>query len=235
VFCVARSIRLLLFVAVLAIAALAQSSTAAKKELTLEDIFAGPGLTGPSPSQLRWSPDGRRLTYILPQADGERRDLWEVDPATGEKRILVSYEQLTRLAPPVTQTTQDQREVERRLRYSVADYLWSPDSQSILFTSAGQLFLYDLSAARARPLAPSKRGVGDPKFSPNGRWVSFVYEHDLWLVPPSGGEERRLTTGATETLLQGGHYMAGHLLPERIDATELERVRQEVKGLRASA
>ena len=87
-FRVARSIRLLLLSAVLAVAALAQSSTAAKKELTLEDIFAGPGLTGPSPSQLRWNPDGRRLTYILPQADGEKRDLWEVNPETGEKRIL---------------------------------------------------------------------------------------------------------------------------------------------------
>jgi dipeptidyl-peptidase 4 len=192
------------FAALLVLASVvAPVASAGPKELRLEEIFAEPGISGPSPTQLRWSPDGRWLSYILPQADAERRDLWGVDPVTGEKRILVSYEQLASLAPPAAEAAQDERDRERLLRYAVAAYLWSPDSQSILFTSAGQLYVYDLASGEARALAPAKRGVGDPKFSPNGRWVSFVYEHDLWLVPASGGEDLRLTTGASETLLHG--------------------------------
>jgi dipeptidyl-peptidase-4 len=174
------------------------------RELSIEAIFAEPGLTGPAPSEFQWSPDGKLLTYILPK-DGEddARDLWAFDLAGGEKRILVSDEQLARLAPSTDQATQDERERERRRRYSVAAYLWAPDSKAILFTSAGRLYLLDLASGKSRALAPQKTGVRDPKFSPDGRWISFLSRHDIWLVPTEGGEERPLTTGATDTLFHG--------------------------------
>ena len=178
-------------------------SSAATKKLRLEAIVSEGGLTGPTPTQLRWSPDGRLLTYILQRDDRDKRDLWAIDRISGENRVLVTNEKLATLAPAAKQATKDERERERRMRYSVASYLWSPDSQSILFTSSGQLYLYDLAAEKARPLAPGKRGVRNPRFSPHGRWVSFLYDHDIWLVPPSGGEERRLTWGATDTLFHG--------------------------------
>ena len=174
---------------------------AEKKPLRLEEIFAEGGLTGRMPAQLRWSPDGRRLTYILRK--GERRDLWVMEAASGEKRILVSHEHLTSLAPAPEQATTDERERERLLRYEVAAYLWSPDSKTLLFASGGQLYLFDPATSEARPLAPGKRGVRDPKFSPDGHWVSFVYEHDLWLAPVEGGKEIRLTAGGNEDLLHG--------------------------------
>ena len=178
-------------------------SSAATKKLRLEAIASEGALTGPTPTQLRWSPDGRLLTYILQRDDRDKRDLWAIDRISGENRVLVTTEKLASLAPAAKQATKDERERERRKRYSVASYLWSPDSQSILFTSSGQLYLYDLAARKARPLAPNKRGVRNPRFSPNGRWVSFLYKHDIWLVPPSGGKERRLTWGATDTLFHG--------------------------------
>ena len=174
------------------------------KKLSIEAIFAEPGLTGPAPSQFQWSPDGKLLAYILPRdGEDEARDLWAFDAASGEKRILVSDEQLSRLAPTTEQATQDERERERRRRYSVAAYLWSPDANSILFSSAGRLYLFDLASGESRALAPGKSGVRDPKFSPDGRWVSFLLRHDIWLVPVEGGTGQPLTTGATDTLFHG--------------------------------
>ncbi|MCI0404051.1 MAG: DPP IV N-terminal domain-containing protein, partial [Acidobacteria bacterium] len=188
-----------------------QGGTQGKKPLKLEEIFSEAGLTGRMPTQMRWSPDGKRLTYILQEDEGERRDLWVVEAETGEKRVLVSYEQLSKLAPPAEQLAQDERERERLLRYAVAAYVWAPDSKQILFTSAGRLYLYDLASGESKALAQAKRGVGDPKFSPDGRWISFVYQHDLWLVPTAlqrqgygaTGEEKRLTTGGSELVLHG--------------------------------
>ncbi len=177
-------------------------AVAAKKPLRLEEIFTEAGLTGRMPTQMRWSPDGKQLTYILQEDQGERRDLWVVEAETGEKRVLVSYEQLTKLAPAY-EGVQDEREKERLLRYSVAAYVWSPDSKQILFTSAGRLYLYDLATQEAKPLVPAKRGVDDPKFSPDGKWISFVWEHDLWLVPTAGGEPKQLTQGGSERVLHG--------------------------------
>ena len=191
---------LLCLVALVASPAAAQGT----RKLSIEAIFGEPGLTGPAPSQFQWSPDGKQLTYILAR-DGESdaRDLWVFDLAGGEKRILVSDEQLSGLAPSTDQATQDERERERRRRYAVAAYLWAPDAKAILFTSAGRLYLFDLASGKARPLAAARSGVRDPKFSPDGRWVSFLLRHDLWVVPVDGGEERPLTTGATDTLFHG--------------------------------
>jgi dipeptidyl-peptidase-4 len=85
----------------------------------------------------------------------------------------------------------------------VAAYLWAPDAKTILFTSAGRLFLFDLSTQQPLALAPNRSGVRDPQFSPDGRWVSFLHRHDLWLVPTEGGTELPLTSGATDTLFHG--------------------------------
>ncbi len=180
-------------------------SAAPMKTLKLEEIVREPGLTGPAPSQLAWSPDGSTVSYILQETDDpERRNLWGVDAKTGEQRILVSHDQLTRLAPAVDKATTDERERERLKRYSVASYLWAPDSTHILFVSSGQLYLYDLAAERARAVAPEHTGVGDPKFSPDARWISFIYEHDIWLAPTSGGDVQQLTYGGTADVMHGG-------------------------------
>ncbi len=193
----------LLFVLLASLPLCGLAAGADKKPLRLEEIFSDAGLLGRMPTQLRWSPDGRLLSYILQADEGEERNLWVVDAASGEKRVLVSYEELSKLAPAAEQATADERERERLLRYSVAAYVWSPDSKSILFTSAGQLYLFDLAAGKARLLAPAKRAVDDPKFSPDGKLVSFVYQHDLWAVPVAGGEEKRLTVGGNENVLHG--------------------------------
>ena len=73
-----------------------------------------------SPSLLFLS--GTRLSYIL-RGDEGRRDLWVIDVRTGEKRVLVSYEQLSNLAPSPEQATTDERERTRLTRYAVAAYL----------------------------------------------------------------------------------------------------------------
>jgi len=174
-----------------------------QKPLTLEEIFSDPGLTGRMPEQMKWMPDGQQLSYILRDDAGTRGDLWVVNAVTGERRILVSHEQLLQLAPAVEKVIKDERERERLRRYAVASYLWSPDGKVILFSSAGRLFLYDLATQAARPIAPARRDLRDPKFSPDGKWVSFVYEHDIWVVSLTDGEEKQLTRGGSENVLHG--------------------------------
>ncbi len=186
------------------------------KALTLEAIF-DEGLSAKDLAQLTWTPDGR-LTYFLEveqptpseakagsedDAEGGERDLWVADVESGEKKILVSADELAAMAPSPSQAGVDEREKTRRTRFEVSAYLFSPDGSQILFTSSGQLLLYHLADKNATVLAPSKHGVLDPKFSPDGESIAFVFEHDVWLVPISGGEARQLTRGGHELLLHG--------------------------------
>ena len=187
-----------LLLALVPVSLYAQSQT-----LTLEAITAHQGVEGPRPTQIRFSPDGRLLTYILEREGSTDRDLWAVEMASGAKRVLLSHDQLASLAPAAEQATDDERERERLLRYAVASFIWSPDSKKLLFVSSGQLYLYELETERTTKLAPAISGVRDPQFSPDGRQVAFVHAHDLWLVPAAGGEPVQLTRGGGSDLRRG--------------------------------
>ena len=169
------------------------------KQLTIEAIFGGE-LSAPAPSQIRWMPDGN-LSYFL--SDDGGRNLWLFDTTSLERRIVVTADELSELAPSPSQATQEERERTRRTRFGVPGYLWAPDGQSILFTSSGRLLVYDVDTKEVEHLAASKNNVLDPKFSPNGRSIAFVYDHDIWIVPTAGGEARQLTFGGTDLILHG--------------------------------
>ena len=97
------------------------------KQLTIEAIF-GDELSTPSPSQIRWMPDGN-LSYFL-SGDGGR-DLWLFDTTSLERRIVVTSDELSELAPSPSQATQEERERTRRSRFGVPGYLWAPDGRTI--------------------------------------------------------------------------------------------------------
>jgi dipeptidyl-peptidase-4 len=59
-------------------------------DLTLDRVFQSPSLSGPTPRMPKLSPDGRLATLLRNRADDrERYDLWAVDTATGQARMLV--------------------------------------------------------------------------------------------------------------------------------------------------
>src|ERR1035438_6174669 len=131
-----------LFVALLLTMSLLSAGTAQiaapAKQLSIDAIFAEGGLTGRAPETIRWTPDGTKVSFVLRDDSGEHGELWYVDAATGEKKVLVSQVKLSQLAPPASRI-KDEREKERVTRYHVAAYSWSPDSKHLLFDAHGQL------------------------------------------------------------------------------------------------
>jgi dipeptidyl-peptidase 4 len=174
----------------------AQNTTpqaAAPQKLTIEKIFAEGGVTGRAPETIKWSPDGTKVSFVQRDDTGEHGELWYVDAATGEKKILASEVKLAQLAPPASRI-RDEREKERVARYHVAAYTWAPDSQHLLFDSQGQLWYYRLETGTAVQLTSSPDPSEDPKFSPDGKRLAYVRKHNLYVHPISGDEgERPLT------------------------------------------
>jgi len=150
---------------------LAQS---AHKPLTVEAIFAHGSLPGTPPAGLTWSPDGKHLTY---EDGGELIDL---DPGTGKPHVLVSRAKLSALSgEAASETDRDHRD-----RYKMASYIWAPDAAHLMFDSNGRLWIYDLHNGTGVQIGFAGVASGDdPKFSPNGEYVSFVRDHGLSVVP----------------------------------------------------
>ena len=170
------------------------------QQLTIEKIFAEGGVTGRAPQSVAWSPDGARLSFVQRDDSGDRGELWYVDLASGKKALLVAAEKLAALTPP-TKATEEQK--ERRARYSVEGYHWSPDSKYLLFDANGSLWLYSLKTGTAVQFTQSSDEASAPRFSPDGKLVSYVRKHNLYVQPTEGGEPLALTRDASGNILSG--------------------------------
>ena len=174
----------------------------AKKELTIEDIFKPGGILGRGPEDLKWSPDGSKVSFVQRDDSGDHGALHYVDVTTGKPAVLVASEKLASLAPPVS-AIKDERKKEAAQRYSIAAYHWSPDSKKLLFDSMGQLWLYTLESGTAVQITTSADAAGDPQFSPDGSRISYVRKHNLYVQRVDGGRERTLTKDGDDNLLNG--------------------------------
>ena len=173
-------------------------SPAHAQKLTIEQIFAEGGVTGRAPETIKWSPDGTKVSFVQRDDAGEHGELWYIDVATGEKKILASETKLSQLAPP-TSRIKDEREKERVTRYHVAAYIWSPDSRHLLFDAQGQLWYYSLDSGTAVQLTSSPDASEDPKFSPDGKRLAYVRKHNLYVHPVSGEEGEHALTREEKT------------------------------------
>jgi dipeptidyl-peptidase-4 len=182
-----------------------------QRDLTVERIYGAPSLSGQVLRDTRWSPDGKWLSYL--SGNGDRTEIWVADAATGERRVLVDAAHLRDvLLPPASRGQQTGLG-----RLTPSQYRWAPDSQALLFIGAQQLAWYDLKSQSSRHLLPSAAAsnanggatVDDAKISPDGRWVSFLRNHDIWVVSVSGGvpatagRPRQLTRDGSEAVLNG--------------------------------
>jgi dipeptidyl-peptidase-4 len=191
---------MLLFLGVMVAPSVAQN--APTKPLTIDQLFQPGGLAGRGPETTEWSPDGTKLTFVQRDEKGEKGELWYVDAASGEKKVLVSAAKLASLDPDVNRV-KNEREKERLTRYHVAAYLWAPDSKHMMFDSQGQLWIYDLGNETAVQFTSAPDPSGDPKFSPDGNHVAYVRKHNLYVRPVNGKDEKQLTKDTGENSLNG--------------------------------
>ena len=182
--------------------AMAACAVAAAQELTIQSIYGSDGLTGRSPDTIKWSPDGKKVSYFLHQEPGEKADLYYIDVTSGRPAVLVASEKLAAMKPPVS-ASKDDRERDNRARYRVAGYHWAPNSEHILFDANGQLWYYTLATGKSVALTSPGESVVDPKFSTDGKHLSYVRKHNLVVKNIDGGAEKALTTNGDDNLLNG--------------------------------
>ncbi|RST30758.1 S9 family peptidase [Sphingomonas ginkgonis] len=203
--------------AALAIAATIPALAATPARLTLERVFASPALTGKVPRLPKLSPDGRLVTVLRNRPDDlERYDLWAIDPATGQARMLVDSQKLGTGAA-LTEEERMQRERARigNLKGIVA-YDWAPDGQHLVVPLDGDIYLAALDGS-VRRLTSTKAPELDATVSERGRYVSFVRDQALHVLDLSTGQEKQVSPDGSDTLSWG--------LAEFIAQEEMQRFR----------
>jgi dipeptidyl-peptidase 4 len=181
----------------------APSASQASQTLTVERIYSEPSLSGHALAGLCWAPDSSKISFFqeLPEhRGGPKKELWVIDAASGKRSLLISSSKLESFLPGEPGNLSQATGLGR---YPPPPYQWAPDSGALLFQGPTSLVWFDLKTQTARSLASGKQDVADPKISPDGRYVSFVREHNLWLVGVADGKARALTQGGSEEIRKG--------------------------------
>jgi Tol biopolymer transport system component len=154
------------------------AGTGTERQVTPDSIRVG---------GFRVSPDGSEVAYVVERGGGVT-DLQVVPLAGGPPRVLVAGSNENRLAG------------------------WSPDGQTILYESnrGGNVDLWTVSTAGGAPtkLTNWPTYETNPVWTPDGSGIYFLSDRDatlrdIWLVPATGGEPRRITTvGSVNAITQ---------------------------------
>jgi len=161
-------------------------------KLTVERINAQPVLGGVLPTDIAWTPDGRRVTWLKPGRSAGAPDLWSLEAGTGKETLLVEGGQI--FAPPSG---------GEPAPLPLGGYSWSPSGEALLVARGGDLFVVDVARKSARGLVLTPEEEEFAAWSPNGRRVAFVRKNDLYVIDVASGRETRLTQSGSETVLNG--------------------------------
>lgn len=172
------------------------SAMVEQKPLTIDRLFASPGLSGPTPSGIQYSPDGKRVTFLKArEEDGSRYDLWQFDVATGEQSLLVDSQLLE---PEDVELSEEEKALRERKRIAgrkgIVSYDWGT-ANTILVPLGGDLHLVTLGdgAPEARQLTETEAFEYDAKVSPGGGHVSFIRDGAVYAIDLATGDEELLT------------------------------------------
>ncbi|WP_288371795.1 prolyl oligopeptidase family serine peptidase [uncultured Algoriphagus sp.] len=142
---------------------------AQEAELTLDDLFATPKLTGTSPSQPVWAPDSEHFAFSWSEPGNPGRGLW-VSTSNGLEVDLISNTN----SP------------------AVRDMVWT-DANTILSLRGDNLWQTSLSQGVDLQLMPVEAGASNLSISPSGKQAAYLRNGDLWLADFASKQNRPLT------------------------------------------
>lgn len=173
---------------------LASSSNVPSDKISIETMFHEKFLSKLATPQYLWLQNGKALLFDS-RIDPAKRTFELLDPADGKRgpiiepaKILSSFKKvLGEEAPEV---------LEWPATFDAA-------GKKALYILAGDLFLMELETGDVQRLTQTPTAEKSAAFSPDSEWISFIRDNDIYAIERKSGIEKRLTTGAAETLLNG--------------------------------
>ncbi len=155
------------------------------------------------PVKPRITPDEKTILFLRAQPTSATQTLFAFDVATGETKELLTPALILQGAEE--QLTVEEKARRERMRVSArgfTTYALSEDGQRILVGLSGKLYVYERPTGKVLELKTGP-GVIDPHFSPDGKQVAYVREHDVYRLDLATNQEQRVTRGGTAEKTHG--------------------------------
>ncbi len=180
------------------------SNAVTAKTLTIERIFDSPSLDGNAPRNLKVSPDGQRVTFLKgKESDYEQLDLWEYHIESGKTRMLFDSAELASEEPELSDEEKARRERMRLSGTGIVSYQFSKDGSALLFPLGGDVYFHKLGQKGVIQLLDTEAFETDIRLSPQGNFISFVRDQNLFVKNIETGKEQAITTEGGDAIKMG--------------------------------
>lgn len=171
------------------------------KDVTIESIFDPKqrvAFSGAIQSGFTWL-DDKTFTWPRTNELGEVQEQAVLDTETGKKRVLFDAAKLEAAAKKVAGVSAD----EAKRMTTMRGWNFSPNKKSVILTVADDLYLYAFDSDALVRLTAAPGAEEEADFSPDGKFVSFIRDNNLYVVDVASQRERQLTTDGGENTLNG--------------------------------
>jgi dipeptidyl-peptidase 4 len=153
-----------------------------------------------APGAVAFSPDDQWITYLFSQGGDLTLQLYRYDPATQESALMAEAVGAGVTEESLTREEKLRRERARELGLGISRYAWAKNTNRLLIPLPDGLYIQDgVDAPLHQVLDTTTAPALDPQLSPDGRWVGYVQDGELYVIPVEGGAPRQITSGARST------------------------------------
>jgi dipeptidyl-peptidase-4 len=108
------------------------------------------------------------------------------------------------------------RERTRQRGLGITQYFWSPCGDRVMLPIHGDLYIQEgQDGSLQKILTAGDKPILTPRFSPDGQWIAYVQDAEVYTIPVEGGEPVQITFGARGTGKTNG--LAEYVAQEEMD------------------
>jgi dipeptidyl-peptidase 4 len=167
------------------------------RDLTETNLFMNGRPVAPQPA-----PDGQSVLFLRALSSrNPELALYAFDTATQKTREILNPE--TVLHGQTEQLSPEEKARRERSRTTTHGFTsFQISKQNVLLSLSGRLYTVN-NLAQFRELKTSQGSLIDPQFSPDGQWISYVINNNLYIYNLATDQEQAITQGGTNTLSYG--------------------------------
>ncbi len=160
------------------------------KKITYDQAYldAEPRLFNPLPSILDWLDDAHYLVNERDEISNSQK-LFKVSAANGTKTLFLDYGQIQTALPEDFRASQHIGVTE--------------DYSGFLYAVKGDLYYYSRPNNSFKRLTATSSEERNPRLSPDGKYVAFTRDNNLYSMDIAGGLEYQLTADGSDTIMNG--------------------------------
>ncbi len=166
------------------------------KRLTMSRLYDPdqPSLSGKLPFRISWSEDGKCFFFLLTDEKTKEAIIWRYDIKKKKREVYLNLNGIQK---------QWEKLSSKKEKFNTQSFIFSRDKKQMIFSHKGDLYHYNVKTGIFKRLTASFQSERIPEFSPDGKYVAYVRDNNLYILEIPTGLEIQLTSDGSRDILNG--------------------------------